>query len=141
MHRERLEQMIRAYGAEPQRWPPAERDRLRAALEAEPELLALLAQESRLDAWLAELPAAPAPSADLAARILASAPPAPRFDWRALWAELGGSRMAAPALACALTLGLALAVLLPAAPAEEAGIDTWLSLALLDEGLEEDALP
>lgn len=143
MHRQRIEQLIAAYGADPARWPEPERALLSAAPPHDPQLAQLLEQARGLDVWLGAMPAPSAPSADLAARILAAAPRAKSaWSWRALLAELGGPRLAAPALAFAFSLGIGLALLLPAAPAtDEAGLDAWLSLALLDETLDEEPLP
>lgn len=144
MHRHRLEELIAAYGADPARWPASERAH-RADLELlDPQLAALLDEQRTLDRQLAELAVVPAPSQALAARILAAAPrPArPRWSWSALLSELGGPRLAGPALACALSLGLGLALLLPTTPSsDDAVVEDWLALALLDEGVDEELLP
>jgi anti-sigma factor RsiW len=144
MHRHRLEQLIAAYGADPARWPASERKHWIDSALLDPQLAARLDEERALDRQLAELAAVPTPSQALAARILAAAPrPArPRWRWSALLSELGGLRLAGPALACALSLGLGLALLLPTTPpSDDAVVEDWLSLALLDEGVDEELLP
>lgn len=69
---------------------------------------------ARLDAWLASS-TPPEPPAALRAAILAAAPltvAAPTLSWadalRAFWLDLGGLRVAAPAFALALALGISL---------------------------------
>ncbi len=76
----RLTSLIKAYGANPAHWPPAERAEAVRLAEAAPERWALpLAAARRLDAMLDQAPAL-APRWPLVARILAAAPmrgPAP----------------------------------------------------------------
>ena len=48
----RFEQIIDAYGADPGRWPEAERAEAEALLAASSEARALRDQAARLDAWL-----------------------------------------------------------------------------------------
>jgi hypothetical protein len=136
--RERLVELVLAYGGDPARWPVAERhggaglhvvagdDALRGAVE--------------LDQWLASMPAPPAPDPDLRRRIL-SAAPKPRLGllgWvAALWTELGGVRRAGPAFALSLALGILLA---PVAASEPEETDVALEAGALAEDYE-DLLP
>lgn len=58
--------------------------------------------------------------------------------WRALWREIGGLRIAAPALSASLAVGIAVAAMLePALPVAAPG-DTpgYAELAMLDGGYE-----
>jgi len=165
--RTRLQALIAAYGADPARWPAGEGATLTAALQADPALRAEWADAQALDAALASLPA-PALPESLAARILQQAPaaaqaasalsstpapaaakplpsatnrPRPRFGWRDLWIELGGLRLAGPAFACALSLGFGLSWLIPTRSLDasaESDLHTYLALAWLDEGFDEE---
>ncbi len=90
MNADRFEQLIDAYGARPERWPPAERAAAEQWLAATPDALARWDEartlDEALDAWTA-----PTPSAALRERILATAPrprrqPAPARIW---WAGIG----------------------------------------------------
>ena len=92
----------------------------------------------RLDAWLASSrPPEPPPS--LRAAILATAhagASAPRANWRDvlrhLWYEIGGLRVAAPALAFALAAGIGLGhVLLQADVLNDNPTEDLLALALI----------
>ena len=71
MTRERLQAIVAAYGADPRRWPDAERARAQALIAGNPDVQALLAQEAEanriLDALGPEIP-----SASLSARILSA---------------------------------------------------------------------
>ncbi|WP_420136549.1 hypothetical protein [Sphingomonas sp.] len=69
----RFEQLVAAYGAQPKRWPHPERAAAHALLERDPQATQLLAEADTLDAILF-VHEAPAPSPDLHARIVASAP-------------------------------------------------------------------
>lgn len=145
MNSERLQHLIDAYGADPARWPPAER----AALAAQPlsaSLVRALSEAAALDQTLSTLPQPELP-ATLAARVLAAAPqaarqrpPAPqRSGWRELWDALGGLRLAGPAFAFALSFGLGLGILIPQAAEEpESDLDTYIALAWLDESIDEE---
>jgi hypothetical protein len=70
--RTRLAEILAAYGADPARWPAAERDRLLAHVEAAPELQALLAEAREIDQVLARAKAPRVPAGALA-RLLAEA--------------------------------------------------------------------
>ncbi|MDM7945499.1 MAG: hypothetical protein QUV20_04135 [Oceanibaculum nanhaiense] len=73
MDLQRLEALLDAYGADPARWPAAERAAALALLAIEPAAQARLEQARQLDRVLDALPPAPAPAGDLAARIRAVA--------------------------------------------------------------------
>lgn len=70
---DRFEILIDAYGAEPGRWPPAERAEALALLAREPRAQALAQAAAELDGLLDRAPA-PAPSDLLRHRVLATAP-------------------------------------------------------------------
>lgn len=76
MSTERFRDLIEAYGADPRRWPEAERVEAAKAARA-PEAQALLAEARALDDLLAQAPAIQAPAA-LRERVLAGAPRARR---------------------------------------------------------------
>lgn len=130
MNPQRLQQLIDAYGADPARWPREERgasDASSAALgDALREAEAL---ENALDAAFEPVPL----PLGLRARVLAAAPRPRRGWWLELAEALGGPRLAAPVFACALSLGLGLAWLLPAdGAAVEGELDNYLALAWID---------
>lgn len=74
MNARRLAELLDVYGADPQRWPEDERAAAETLLATSPELRARAETAASLDALLDAAPAAPAPSAALRDRILASAP-------------------------------------------------------------------
>ena len=95
-----------------------------------------------LDALLA-LDRVPAPSPDLRRTILLG------FDarmaggfWRTLWREVGGLRVAGPALAASLALGIAVSTTFSTDPAvtDEAVAPDYTELALFEAPYEEYAL-
>lgn len=69
----RFQLLLDAYGADPGRWPAAERAAAEALLAADPTAQAARREALALDAALDLLPTPPVP-ADLAARIAAAAP-------------------------------------------------------------------
>ena len=73
MNLRRLEALLDAHGADPARWPAAERAAAQELLAADPAAQKRLHEARRLDRALDRLPPAPAPAADLAARIRAVA--------------------------------------------------------------------
>ena len=82
MNAKRLEQILAAYGAKPERWPEAERDQALALLAQDAHAQRLLREARRLDGLLDSLPAL-APhldAASLAARL--SGRPQERLDSR-----------------------------------------------------------
>lgn len=102
-----LEQLLDVYGAEPRRWPAAQRQAAQELIATELAARELFAAAQALEEQLAALPQ-PALPAALAQRILANAPQ--RSGWtqalRQLWSELGGLRLAGPVLACGLMAGI-----------------------------------
>lgn len=102
----RVREIIEAYGAEPGRWPEAERDAALAAVRERPELASLLREAQELDGMLDGF-APPLPrtkAADLAGRIAAIPQPAPirraaalaTAPWRQwfAWPKLAGLAVA-----------------------------------------------
>jgi len=71
---ERLNEILDAYGADPERWPAEERQRALAFLTRSAEARARLDAAAHLDHVLDALPAPPPPSLDLESRITAMAP-------------------------------------------------------------------
>lgn len=90
MNRERFEQVLAAYGADPKRWPEAERAALEAYAAANADASSVLAEARATDALLDAAREPLAPNPQLAARILNAAPRkaarAVSFDTRARWA-------------------------------------------------------
>ncbi|MBB5014680.1 hypothetical protein [Rehaibacterium terrae] len=135
---QRFADLLAAHGADPRRWPQAERAAALALLAASPEARRQQHEAARLDALL-DAWQPPAPSPDLRLRLLHAMPLPQRAEslLHRLWRELGGWRLAAPALAGALALGIAIGVLLPAMEAGDDLLAEWLSLAQLDDPYEE----
>ena len=88
MDRERFVELLDAYGADFRRWPAEARAAGVAYAAQEAEAAALIAEASKLDQVLAAARESDAPSPDLVARILVSAPRVqrPAFDRRAIFA-------------------------------------------------------
>lgn len=98
--------------------------------------------DESLDAELDALRAAPAPSAQLRRNILLAVTREPRaLSWRealaALWRELGGTRLAGPALAMALVAGLGMGWALEDTGVDDDGSDDLIALAQLDDAYAE----
>jgi hypothetical protein len=82
---ERFDQIVQAYGADPHRWPLAERAAAQAwANSHRPQAQALLSDAARIDAWLAADTIDP-PGAALRQRIVERAPVRRRAARRRLW--------------------------------------------------------
>jgi len=136
---DRLRAIVDAYGADPARWPPAERAAGEALLADSAAAQALVAEAADLDATLDAVPA-PQPTAALRTAILAAAPgrAAPsllaqlRDGWRDLFGELGGWRMGGAVLAASLVLGIVSGGLLSEALSSESA-PGLLQLAYLDD--------
>ena len=95
-----------------------------------------------LDAELDTLRNVPPPSPGLRRSVLAAVAREPRRQsWQAtfaaLWRELGGTRLAAPAFALALALGLGAGWALEAAEPADSGDDDLIALAQLDDTYSE----
>lgn len=88
MDRERFANLLDAYGADFRRWPAEARAQAAAYAAQNADAAALIAEARTLDAVLDAARDGLRPSADLAARILASAPRVqrPGFDRRAMFA-------------------------------------------------------
>lgn len=111
---DRFAALVAAHGADPARWPPAERAAALALLDASAEARAVTARERALDAALSAVPPPPAPSAALAARIAALAPDTDLPGlWREIAALFGGWRLAGTALAACVAVGVLLGASLP----------------------------
>jgi hypothetical protein len=109
---ERLRTLIAAYGANPARWPLAERPAAEAFLARSPEARAALADAEPLDTLLDAVPAL-SPSPVLRAAVLADMPRltrSGRIGWwdslRSLLIEFGGLPAVRPLLIASLMLGL-----------------------------------
>jgi len=141
MSEDRFAAILDAYGAEPRRWPAAERSAAERLLATSAEAQRLHAQAARLDRVLsAAVP--PLPSPDLRAAILEVAPGRRRAPARqgSLWSrligvitgELGGPRLAGAVLGAALALGIVVGGAVGTGGAVDTEIDL-VHLALLDE--------
>jgi hypothetical protein len=96
----RFRALLDAYGAAPERWPAADRAAALALLAESPEAREQQAHAARLDALL-DMVAAPEPSAELRARVLAQSPavrPQLRRAPARRWLAVGGLTAAAAAL-------------------------------------------
>jgi len=140
----RIAELAAAWGSDPSRWPAAEREGVASRLRGSPALQALLAREAGFERDI-ELPAPPGPSMALRTRILAGAPKAraPRAGLvellRLLWQDIGGLRIAGPAFAGSLALGVMLAMSLQAEPS--LGSDDEFATVLLADADYADLQP
>jgi hypothetical protein len=129
MNQDQFQRMIAAYGAEPARWPSAERAEAAQYLAEHAGASALMAAEGALDDVLDAWPA-PEVSHALRERILAAAPvnrPAaarPVRAWSRLWLSGAGlaAACAAGAVAGATLIGPSLANAFPNDRAEAGGL-------------------
>lgn len=104
---ERLSRILAVYGANPDRWPAAERDAALRLLESDPAALRLMREEQRLDTLLSRHDV-PAPHAALVGRALAGfKPPSGLSVLRSWWTRfaLAGAALAGVA-AGVLTLDM-----------------------------------
>ena len=133
---ERFEDLLDRHGSELARWPDDAGIAAQSLLPASPEARALHAQAAALEQRLAGFHA-PDLSSELRCRLLDD------FNgrrtqraWLALlWLQLGGARIAVPALAAALMLGLAIGSWLPSTAVTDGGIGSDDALALLQYDL------
>lgn len=140
MNTERLQTLIEAYGADPARWPEAERAAA-AQLAAASGADTSLQQARALDAELAAALPLPSLPQGLRARILRSAPQPLRPWWHELWQAMGGLRLAGPAFACAFSLGLGLVWMLPSqidGRVVDSELENYLALAWIDPADSEE---
>lgn len=105
----RFAEILDAYGADPRRWPEAERDAATALLTRSAEARALRDDAAALD-MLLELSAAPAPSPELMADILAGAEPRGLRAWLADFWPFGPVWQPASAFAAAAILGIVIGI-------------------------------
>ena len=97
MDNDRFNAILEAYGADPARWPDAERERATAFLQADSGAKAAFDHAAELDAMIAPAAIAPVASDMLTARLLRSVPRPEIFgDWKHV----------AAAAALALVVGL-----------------------------------
>lgn len=142
---DRFAELLARHGADPARWPPHEHAWMSAYRRDHAAAEAVLHEAAALDAWLDAAPAPPAPRVALRTAILAAAADAPQRTaapsqnffaaLAALWRDLGGARLAAPALAMALAAGVGLGWMLepPSAISTEQDSEDFLALAQFDD--------
>lgn len=110
LSRERFAVIVDAYGADPRRWPAAEREAAEALAASDAQAGALLAEaralDGGLDAWLDALPVPAPASAALRRAVMPPVVAAATSRWQELLALLGGWRLALPAMAAALVVGI-----------------------------------
>ena len=128
MNRERFEQILDAYGADPRRWPETERAAALAFRDAHAGEEAIALGEARqLDALLDVAREAPAPSDLLAARVLKSAPKHAGVGWKPI----------AALAACAVlgvVAGFGMGSLAPAADNDDAALGSLFASPFSDGG-------
>lgn len=142
--RQRYLDLLAAHGADPARWPEAERDWMQQ--QSETDHHAARHHAALLDTEL-DLLAAPDPSASLRRAILDAVARDARIaeprlsllqSLRALWGELGGVRLAGPAFAMALAAGVSLGWMLePMPPLDDTASEDLLALAQFDDSYTE----
>lgn len=93
---ERFQELVDAYGADPQRWPQAERVAAEALLAAEPQAQLIQKAAAELDALLGSV-VMPDPSEVLRHRVLRAAPRKPAVIGRLGWVSGAGWAAAAAA--------------------------------------------
>ena len=136
MNHARFSELLDAYGADPQRWPAAERGPAQALLDASPEATRLRLQAALLDDALDQYTLAP-PAAALRQSLLSAALLPRQRSWRdslaELWRDLGGWRLAAPAFAASLALGALLPLMLDESAVDLPDEDLIAAVQLMDE--------
>jgi hypothetical protein len=156
MTRERLVEIIEAYGASPANWPEAEREAVSDLLHRSPELRVLLSEAKSLDDVLVQLPLAEKPSDVLIERLMAARPrslpvQAERSHrraagWRQFW-PYGSLALPTGALACSMMLGLFLGTTMQTELAgatsavSQADSDQLVALALAETNYPEEWKP
>lgn len=131
----RFSELLDAYGADPRRWPAAERSAAQDLLAGCAQALELQRKAALLDEALDQyLPAPPAPA--LRQKLL-GAVPLPRPGWRdamtVFWRDLGGWRLAGPAFAASLALGALLPSWLDETAVDLPDEDLIAAVQLVDE--------
>ncbi len=128
MQLDQFTQLAQTWGGQIERWPEAERDAAYALLSDDQRALQQLIEAAEMDHLIGPIVA---PSTALRGKILKDARslrPEPSFLQR-LWAELGGIRLVAPALASSLLLAFALVQFDPTSASSSE--DELFNLALL----------
>ncbi len=105
----RLRELLDAYGADPRHWPAGERAAAEALI-AESAAAATLRDDAAALDMLMDLSAAPAPSPELMARVLAAREPSGWFS--VLW-PFGPAWQPVSAMAAAAVLGIAIGAAAP----------------------------
>jgi hypothetical protein len=125
MTRDRARALLAAYGADPGRWPAAERAAAERLAAADPVLAAELAEAQAVDALLDALPA-PAPSPALRVA-LKDIPDGARLGWSgrlsSLW-PFGAPWRPAAGLVAAAVLGIFLGIVTSEPTTADSGITT-----------------
>lgn len=140
----RYADLLAAHGADTARWPADARAQLATLRAATSNADALEREASQLDALLDHAAPPPPPTAALRLAILDAAKRTPQTPiattvrtaspWQALialWRDLGGTRLAAPAFAMALACGIGLGWMLQPGEAMAATQDSDDLLALV----------
>jgi len=135
-----FEDRLDRHGSDLACWPDAERAAAEALLRDSPAGRVALAQAAALEERLAAFPA-PDPSPALRRNLLADfAAQRARGSWLdALWRQIGGIRVALPAMATALALGVAVGSWLPAPASDIGDSGNEDALALLQYELGDDS--
>jgi hypothetical protein len=121
MSRDRFEEIVAAYGADPRRWPEGERAAAEAFGRADPVAARLLDEEWALDSLLLGHAVAD-PSAALTARILTRRPQTARWTRARLWwSALALGLAGASGVVAGSAATAALTVISPAIDTREAG--------------------
>lgn len=117
---DRVRALLEAYGADPQRWPTAEREDARRLIAADPLLAAEIDEAAAFDTLLDALPA-PEPSPALRVA-LKDIPERARFDWAdrlfALW-PFGAPWRPAAGLVAAALVGVVVGISTPDQPSAD----------------------
>ncbi len=108
----RLETVLAAFGADPNRWPMEERIELRDMVDTDPTAQQLIHDAAALDAML-DLAPPPLPSPELAADILHVEPGSSWRQWCAILWPFGGIWQPIGGLAAAAALSVVLALTVP----------------------------
>lgn len=140
----RYADLLAAHGADIARWPADARAQLPLLRAATPDAARLEHEAAALDALLDATTPPPPPAASLRSSILDAAMRTPQLPvafvaggtspWQALialWRDLGGTRLAAPAFAMALACGIGLGWMLQPGEAMAATQDSDDLLALV----------
>jgi len=144
MTRERFKMLVEAYGADPRRWPEAEREAALRFVESDVEAQRILEEVRALDRIIDFADTAPV-TPELRARILSAIAPrsqAARTSARLrAWAPQTPQWIPLAAFAASLLLGLGAGALIPSLAGldEPQGEAALLALGDLDDALGQDA--